>query len=533
MTDPTAALRAIFDEHPAAPFLFIGSGFSRRYLGLEDWAGLLSRFCKPIKEFSYYRAKAGNNLPLAATYMAEDYYEWWWSSNDTSASRDEFASSVNDLADPLKYEIAKYLNSFSLIDVQLSSFTDEISAFADISVDGIITTNWDSLIEESFPDYTVYVGQSELLFSNPQSIAEIYKIHGTASDPRSMVLAEADYDEFTAKNPYLAAKLVTIFVEHPIVFMGYSINDPHIQSIISSIAQCLPQEKIPAFEKNLIFIRRTEGDEQSAMERATLQSGSFSVSLTVASVPDFSQVYSSLSGRKRKVPARLLRFFKEQMYDFVQAPEASSTKLAVIDFDRLSENDDIEFVVGVGVASRQEKLNTAIDDALAKRGYAGVTADDIFADIVRVDSAFEASSLLEGAYPALARSHRTFLPVFRYLRSAGIVQKEALDASSFIGARKVARKVIGQDYFLSSAYRGRFDQYFGNLGTSDIINNAASKKEALLMLPFQDHHMIDIAALRAFLETNAAEFTGPPYITAYRKLVCLYDKLAFGFATED
>lgn len=533
MTDPTAALRSIFDEHPAAPFLFIGSGFSRRYLGLEDWAGLLSRFCKPIKEFAYYRAKAGNELPLAASFMADDYYEWWWSSDETLDSRAAFASKVNDRSDPLKYEIAKYLNGFSLIDVQLSMYMDEISSFADISVDGIITTNWDSLIEEAFPDYTVYVGQNQLLFSNPQSIAEIYKIHGTASDPTSMVLTQADYEEFTAKNPYLAAKLVTIFVEHPIVFMGYSINDPHIQAVISSIAKCLPQDKIPAFEKNLIFIRRTKGDEEPSMERTTLQSGSFSVSLTVASVPDFSHVYAALSGRKRKVPARLLRFFKEQMYDFVQAPESSSTKMAVIDFDRLSENDDIEFVVGVGVASRQEELNTAIDDALAKRGYSGVTADDIFADIMRENSDFEPKSLLEGAYPVLARSHRTFLPVFRYLNKAGIKNQKELDASGFIGARKVVQKMSGQDYFLSSGYKRRFEQYFSGLTTTDIINNAANTKEALLMLPFQDQNAVDVDALRAFLVANAEQFTGPPYITAYRKLVCRYDKLAYGFSADD
>lgn len=532
MTDPTVALREIFDNHPAAPFLFVGSGFSRRYLGLEDWAGLLSRFCAPIKEFAYYRAKAGNNLPLAASFMADDYYEWWWTADETSDSRDVFAGFVTDKSDPLKYEMAKYLSSFALQDVQASGFSDEIAAFADISVDGIITTNWDSLIEECFPDYTVYVGQNELLFSNPQSIAEIYKIHGTATDPQSMVLTEADYNEFAEKNPYLAAKLVTIFVEHPIVFIGYSINDPHIQSIIMSIAKCLPQSKVAEFEQNLIFIQRVKGGEDPSIEKTTLQSGSFNVSLMVAKVTGFDQVYASLSGRKRKVPARLLRFFKEQMYDFVQAPEASGTKLAVVDFDRLSEIDDIEFVVGVGVAARQNDLDTAIQDALAKRGYSGVTADDVFSDVVQPVSNFEANALLEGAYPALGRSNRTFLPVFRYVRAVGINSVTALAESGYLGAKKVVGKLSGQNYFFSISYKKRFDTSFAGKTTRQIIEDASTLKEALLMLPFQNKADINVEDLRGFLAENSGAFVDPPYITAYRKLVCLYDKLAFGFDAE-
>lgn len=528
MTNIIASLKDIFDRHPAAPFLFIGSGFSRRYLGLEDWAGLLERFCKPIESFDYYRAKANNDLPQAASLMAEDYYEWWWKSAETKESREIFSGKVQTRADPLKIEICNYLITHSLLDVQTSGFADEIANFADISVDGIITTNWDTLIEEAFPDYTVYVGQYELLFSNPQSIAEIYKIHGTATDPNSLILTTDDYVNFEKKNPYLAAKLVTIFVEHPIIFLGYSINDPHIQAIIESIAQCLPQEKIGDFERNLVFIQRAKGNPP-AIEKTTLQFGKFNVSLMVAKVDSFDDVYQALSGRKRKLPARLLRFFKEQMYDFVQSPEATSTKLAVIDYESLKETDDIEFVVGVGVAGNREKYETAIEDTLAKRGYQGISAEELFDDVIKVESSFDAIPLLDGAYPVLGRSNRTFTPVYRYLKEAGVENLESLESSRFLGAKKIVAKMSGEDAYLTKYYKKRFEDRFSDYDTKGIIDNAANQKESLLILPFQDRNAVDLEVLRSYLQENKHHFTETFYVTAWKKLVCWYDKLKYGF----
>ncbi|MBE9604101.1 hypothetical protein IAI18_04430 [Acetobacteraceae bacterium H6797] len=107
MTDVSAKLQEILDRHHAAPFLFIGSGFSRRYLGLEDWTGLLTRFCEPINKFGYYSAKADRDLPLAASYIADDYNEWWWKSDVTEDSRNEFSEKISNRADALKL---KYLN---------------------------------------------------------------------------------------------------------------------------------------------------------------------------------------------------------------------------------------------------------------------------------------------------------------------------------------------------------------------------------------------------------------------------------------
>lgn len=66
----------------------------------------------------------------------------------------------------------------------------------------------------------IYVGQSQLIFSAIQGIAEIYKIHGSVEVPESIVINEEDYVEFERKSTYLAAKLMTIFMEYPIIFMG-------------------------------------------------------------------------------------------------------------------------------------------------------------------------------------------------------------------------------------------------------------------------------------------------------------------------
>lgn len=159
MTDPSATLKELLAKHAASPFLFIGSGFSRRYLGLEDWSGLLTRFCSPIRNFGYYNSKANGDLPRTASFMAEDFNEWWWGAADLEESRKTNADKVKSKSDALKVEISNYVSSFSIESARSSEYGQEIADFSKISVDGVITTNWDFLIEELFPDFKVFVGQ--------------------------------------------------------------------------------------------------------------------------------------------------------------------------------------------------------------------------------------------------------------------------------------------------------------------------------------------------------------------------------------
>ena len=90
--DITESLKEIIKSSPTAPFLFVGSGFSRRYLGLEDWKGLLSRFGSNLPSgFIRYISESNGDLALAAERMAQPYSDYWWSlpnSQETASQPD-------------------------------------------------------------------------------------------------------------------------------------------------------------------------------------------------------------------------------------------------------------------------------------------------------------------------------------------------------------------------------------------------------------------------------------------------------------
>ncbi|MDT3377347.1 SIR2 family protein [Labrys neptuniae] len=531
MTALTEATAKILQSKGGAPFLFVGSGFSRRYLGLEDWSGLLSRFCDGIREFNYYLASANSKLPAAASLIAKDFHDIWWTNEKYASARAAAKDGIKSIDAALKREIATYLSGISLEGLADGQIQKELAALKNLNVDGIITTNWDFLLEELFPEYRPFIGQEELLFSNPQAIAEIYKIHGCASKPDSLVLTEADYADFERKNPYLAAKLITLFIEHPIFFIGYSINDPHIQSLIFSIASCLGSDKLDQFSENLIFVRRSSG-KGSSTQKLTFSGGGKSFTATVLETDDFCEVYSAIEVNKRKIPARILRYCKEQMYELVKSSEPEK-KLAVLDIDELDASDEVEFVVGVGVAKshveQQKEIASEEEQKLAESGYKGATVADLFADFLSEKSKFDAPALLNLTFPTFVKSNTTFIPLFRYLRDAGIDTKDKLAAADLKAVEQVLKKIKDRGYQVKG-YRGQFDAHWKGKSTAEIIAGVEAAKVALFV-PFQHPSDVDLNVLQAFLQENASNDFIDPYKSFFKKLACYYDFLRFGFPT--
>src|SRR5690606_33480031 len=119
---------------------------------------------------------------------AADFYPIWWDSDAYQESRQRSEHTVRATGDPLKIEIASYLQQLSItVD---ESKAEELEKLSQVRTHAVITTNYDSILEDALPDMEVYVGQQSVLFSATQAVGEIYKIHGSVADPISLVLTD-------------------------------------------------------------------------------------------------------------------------------------------------------------------------------------------------------------------------------------------------------------------------------------------------------------------------------------------------------
>ncbi|MDR6411386.1 SIR2 family protein [Paraburkholderia terricola] len=512
-----AGVTDILKEHHAGVFLFIGSGAARRYLGLEDWAGLLRKFCSETRNFDYYFASSNGHLPSVASMLAQDFHEVWWNSDSYAESRDKHKGKITDKSSALRVEICDYLKQRSAINLAKNTYADEISALDKLSLDGIVTTNWDTFLEDLFPRWKVYVGQEQLLFSTPQSIGEIYKIHGDIKTPRSLILTAEDYAGFNERNAYLAAKLITIFVEHPVIFMGYSATDDNILGLLHSIAACIGERNLSKLRNNLIFVHRLRDGQKEGVSESSVLIGRERVPVTEIRTNDFSQVYRAIETKKRAIPSHILRFFKEQMYELVKTTDPHD-KIYVVDIDQVDGREEIEFVVGVGVAKEQARL--------ADEGYALVNVPHLIWDMLYRDKNYDARRLLENTIPKSLK-HRKYVPVFYLLRTIGINSFDEYIASEFALDKWV---YMTPNDFRNKSQAKPFHRHYSKMSAKEIIDRT-TPEIAAQFLPFIEFQPNDKPVIEDFLKKNADRFEpAAPYSSAFVKLASLYDRIYFGFS---
>lgn len=496
-----------------APFLFLGSGFSRHYIDTPTWEGILEKFSnKPINQ--YRSILNTDSLPLIATELSKDLTNDFWN----SPKDDEFylahKNEILDQSSVLKIRISDYLKDLSLNKFP-SCYDKEIKLLANLNIDGIITTNWDDTIERIFPKFKTFVGQKELLLSSTFSIGEIYKIHGSFREPSSMILTEEDYIDFKEKYPYLAAKLITIFVEHPVIFIGYSMSDPNIQDLLKTIIKCLDETHISRMQNKLVFVEWSQNDDAMRIEKHDISmNDGILLPVTKITTGDFALVYECLSYYERKIPADVLREYKKQFFDIVVSEKPERKILALSD-SKVDMDSNIQVVYGFG----------AIDKYMTANGYIGLSAMDIMRDVLKEEELYDAEKILTKSLLSITkRSPTIYIPIYKYLSNIGIHSDEEYKSNP-LNLHYELRK--GTDF---QAYKCVSDAD-KKMTLQEAISTYTGKDtwRVVVLIPYLDIQGEDLPLLASFIEENMVEILKPNHSTYMRKLICFYDWKKYGW----
>lgn len=381
-------------------------------------------------------------------------------------------------------------------------------------ISGVITTNYDCFMEELFPGFKTYSGQSELLLSEIYEVGEIYKIHGSIDDPSSIVITSSDYESFNTKKAYLVAKILTVFVEYPIVFMGYSMNDKNILNILESLAECLGPEGLDKLRDRMIFVQHGSDvgityTRQSFGSEATIE-------MTTITTDDFTPIYQAIAKSETLYPPRLMRTLKKKIF---QMDLSTHGTVITVGFDGVSSlPEDAKIIIGIGA------------DTTSKGSP--VKANDIYLDAVFDNMNLNPRLVVEQYLPDLLKHNSGGLPIYKYL--------EVYEGDLYDKVSEFAKSHTTIDSYLNNGYRAQKKSFRKQLSikTVDSIiemeHMSENKPDSLYRkLCFLEAEEYDIGSLETLLKADIKD--NPQVLNdcpEIKRLIRIYDFLKHGSAPD-
>ena len=492
------------------------------------WTDLLRRYANilhpgnPVALEIFKEDTDDDDWPAISGRIEKGFNALWLTHEDYASDREKYATLISSGVSAFKLDISNYFKA-TMPQNEDQHLIDELATLTNVakrSVAGVITTNYDNLLETVFTGYTTFIGQEQLLFGATQGVAEIYKIHGCCSDPESIVINAKDYETFNSRNVYLAAKLLTVFVEHPIIFLGYSISDTNVQSILSAITGCLSQEKLSLLKKRLVFIEfsRDELETPEISSHSINFGDDTSVEMTRVKLSNYLPLYSSLLSQKFQYNPKLLRQLKRDIYKLVTTNKKVD-KFKIADIENDNDLANYEVVVGVGMS---EATVTERDG-----GHNIPEAEDLFRDIIFDDGDFNIKSLTENALAALLRHHSHSLPIHKYVN----LYRQQFNAEPPPAVLKDMKKSIAE--FMNNGINKLREQHdIDSIEKLDSLCSSDEKKIRLFssMKNLEGYQKEMKKFITEYLENNpnALSSSNDNSKSDLKRLIKIYDYLAYG-----
>lgn len=362
-----------FIQENEFPTVFIGSGISKRYLAdFPDWPSLLNEFWKQLREPQDFFGALNNirdEIKSQNSNLTEKELDHYSNIKMGTLLEKKFNQAFNDgeikingfspedafvsKISPFKKAIASRFSEYQFID----GMKEEYSSFKKMlsKTQIILTTNYDNFIENSYNEYSIYnltkyIGQKGFFLQN-YGYAELYKLHGCADSPQDIVITEEDYCRFEKNSVLISAKIISMMMYSPIIFMGYSLTDINIRKIIKDFTRSLTEDEIETLENRLVLIQREEGRNELIEE--VERDRDLGCKLKVIKTDNFKLIFEKLSEINQGIAPTEVRKYqhviKELIIDRGKKGALDSVLLSPMEIDNIQEtlqNKNIAVALG-------------------------------------------------------------------------------------------------------------------------------------------------------------------------------------------
>lgn len=213
LIDHAERLGAMASRHRLVPFM--GSGISMS-AGAPDWNGLIRRLATAvgIDESAVDALSESHDVLDQAAYLHRQYAQ------KHPADPDAFAKQVIEAVNVPRYGLAPAM-------------------LASLEAEQAITLNYDELFETAAAD----VGLPRRVIPGPASDEErwLLKLHGSVTEPASIILTRDDYLGFTAERTALSSLVKATLMTRQLLFVGFGVKDPHFHEIVHDVRRALPE----------------------------------------------------------------------------------------------------------------------------------------------------------------------------------------------------------------------------------------------------------------------------------------------------
>ncbi len=260
--------------------LFIGTGFSKSVLppspwnlkpAVPSWTDLLRELCKRMELEPNDYILPGNSK-IVKSFSGENPSEWLDLPHIDYACPAIATRMCNDWeahhADAGKTgsSFIKELIAGLSVWVPQNDMRERVrKILEEINPIGIVTTNYDMVLEAILAEKGQYLPRNEVFRSRNDEKIPIWHVHGSIQDPPSIVVTSEDYQQFFRPNDYVQRKISMLLREYTTLFIGYSMSDPNIATAVDWAMHVFKPSATPT--DDVVQIRLVQGQDKSAIRQ--------------------------------------------------------------------------------------------------------------------------------------------------------------------------------------------------------------------------------------------------------------------------